>query len=71
MPFESKRKKLVWTSEEVEKLTEIRCSRTQPVRSVDNDLNKMPVIFKSVDMLMWELCSTCPRRHSDKTQEFI
>ena len=35
MPFESKRKKLVLTSEEVEKLTEISCSRTQPVRSVE------------------------------------
>ncbi|VUT25832.1 MAG: hypothetical protein MASP_01185 [Candidatus Methanolliviera sp. GoM_asphalt] len=35
MPFKSKRKKLVLTSEEVEKLTEISCSRTQPVRSVE------------------------------------
>ena len=35
MPFESKHKKLVLTSEEVEKLTEISCPRTQPVRSVE------------------------------------
>jgi len=35
MPFESKRKKLVLMGEEVEKLTEISCSRTQPVRSVE------------------------------------
>jgi hypothetical protein len=35
MPFKSKRKKLVLTSEEVEKLTEIICSRTQQVRSVE------------------------------------
>ena len=35
MPFESKRPKLVLTSEEVERLIEISHSRTQPVRSVE------------------------------------
>ena len=35
MPFKGKREKLVLTSEEIEKLTEIICSRTQPVRSVE------------------------------------